>query len=256
MQPRHYVNLLGTQFPFYGVCVGIGAVMILLWFYYQKRKYHYSAAFENEILMMFPFAMLTGVCVAFLLDAVCRSTWKTWESLNGATFGFSYFGWLLGVFTFLYLFGEIKFKRGVFCLNLFLPALALAQAFGRIGCLLGGCCYGVPCEMFGIVYPEGSFPYEQIGLCKLLPIQGIEAGFLFVLFYICYKTSFRYRSCVYLIGVAILRFVLEYGRYDNRGTLFNASFSPAQFIAIFLLILGTITFYYCYRNPVQSSTLS
>ncbi|MDO5552701.1 MAG: prolipoprotein diacylglyceryl transferase [Planctomycetia bacterium] len=42
-------------------------------------------------------------------------------------------------------------------LDLFAPALLLGLAFGRLGCLMNGCCFGGPCEHWpGVVFPPGS----------------------------------------------------------------------------------------------------
>ncbi len=45
--------------------------------------------------------------------------------------------------------------------DLVAPALMLGQAFGRIGCLLNGCCYGGLCEhdAIGVTFPWDSPPY-------------------------------------------------------------------------------------------------
>ncbi len=41
-------------------------------------------------------------------------------------------------------------------------ALTLTLAFGRIGCLLNGCCYGKPAELpWSVRFPYGSIPYSS-----------------------------------------------------------------------------------------------
>lgn len=49
--------------------------------------------------------------------------------------------------------------------DLVAPGLALAQALGRIGCLLNGCCFGGPCEhAWAVTFPGGespSAPYQS-----------------------------------------------------------------------------------------------
>src|SRR5262245_31355826 len=45
------------------------------------------------------------------------------------------------------------------------PALALATVCARIGCFLGGCCYGVPTHSFlGVHFPEGHVGMEPLTL--------------------------------------------------------------------------------------------
>src|SRR5262245_57203256 len=45
------------------------------------------------------------------------------------------------------------------------PALALATVCARLGCFLGGCCYGVPTHSFlGVHFPEGHVGMEPLTL--------------------------------------------------------------------------------------------
>ncbi len=44
--------------------------------------------------------------------------------------------------------------------DLIAPSIMLGLAFGRIGCLLNGCCFGGACELpWAVTFPEGSPPY-------------------------------------------------------------------------------------------------
>lgn len=46
--------------------------------------------------------------------------------------------------------------------DLIAPSLALAQAFGRIGCFLNGCCYGGPCALpWAMTFPVASPPFMR-----------------------------------------------------------------------------------------------
>ena len=60
-------------------------------------------------------------------------------------------------------------------LDLFTPATALAQGFGRIGCFMNGCCYGKETSLpIGIRFPFHNAP--------LHPTQLYDAAFCFLLF--------------------------------------------------------------------------
>ena len=59
-------------------------------------------------------------------------------------------------------------------LDLFVPGLAIGLAFGRLGCLLNGCCWGGVCEdtSAGIHFPAGAPPYmAQLHNGQLLGIE-------------------------------------------------------------------------------------
>jgi phosphatidylglycerol:prolipoprotein diacylglycerol transferase len=99
------------------------------------------------------------------------------------------------------------------------PMLALAHAFGRLGCLCAGCCYGAVHEgTLALHYPEGSPAYAAGGIGRY-PIPLIESGIelgLFV-FLMSLRLKKRFHGQVMLAYVVIYptaRFILEMFRGD------------------------------------------
>ena len=238
MPIRQYVSLLGVTFPFYGICVGVALLAIGIWMIYNFKKFKMDGDQQNEILYGFPFMSLMGLFFAFALDSLFTGDWRTWTGSEERRVGFTFTGWLLGAVLFMVLFGGFTSFGRMFLLNMFLPIFALAQGIGRIGCFLGGCCYGKACS-WGVTYPPGSFPYERIGCVRVFPIQLFEAVLLACLFIICLKSSYRIRAVVYLFGVAIIRFVSEFFRGDTRGSVFGVTcLSPQQLMSVLFLFVG------------------
>ncbi len=65
---------------------------------------------------------------------------------------------------------NIQEKKG----NLFAPAIALGVSIGRIGCLLRGCCYGLPTNLpWGVDFGDGILRH---------PTQIYESVFMFCIF--------------------------------------------------------------------------
>lgn len=104
------------------------------------------------------------------------------------------------------------------------PAFVLFHAFGRIGCLLGGCCYG-----FELASPI------TIGLVRLdhFPIQAVESAAEFIILLLIEKTHLREHKFISYIGLySVFRFTAEFFRGDAvRGIWFGLSTS--QWIALF-----------------------
>lgn len=195
---------------------------------------------QNEILYLFPFMVLTGVLFAFVTDAVFTGDWRSWTNNTSRRIGFTFTGWLLGVLIFIYIFGRLTSFGWFFLMNMFLPVFAIAQGIGRVGCFLSGCCYGFPCQ-WGVRYPEGSIAYEKIGDLTVFPVQIVEACLLILLFVVCLHVVFNYRAVVYLLGVGVIRFVLEYFRGDIRGHVLGCDlFSPQQLMSILFVCLGLL----------------
>ena len=120
------------------------------------------------------------------------------------------------------------------------PAIPLFHAFGRIGCFLGGCCYGIPWEG-GITYTRALSP-EANGVARF-PVQLLESALLFAPFFLL-AALFRRGAlrakllALYLAVYAVLRFLLEFLRGDAiRGVYFGLSTSQWISLAI-LLALG------------------
>ena len=250
MPIHQYVNLFGTKFPVYGLCVGIALLMIGIWTLRSFRKFRMNGDEQNEILFGFPFMVLAGVVCAFALDAYFTGDWKTWTSPTIRRFGFTFTGWLLGASAFLAAYGRFTSFGSLFLLDLFLPSFALAQAIGRLGCFFGGCCYGIPCRL-GVSYPAGSMPYSAVGDAPLMPIQLYEAFALMLLFALCAKSPFRWRGAIYLCGVAVVRFVAEWFRQDPRGTALGIEiFSPQQLMSMLFMLMAAVVLWAESRRSV------
>lgn len=116
------------------------------------------------------------------------------------------------------------------------PSIALFHAFGRIGCFLGGCCYGVEWE-HGITFHNALV--ESANGVPRVPVQLFEAGLEFALFgllsLMLAKGWLKNRLlAMYLLIYPVGRFALEFLRGDDyRGFLFGLSTSQLISIGVF-----------------------
>jgi prolipoprotein diacylglyceryltransferase len=121
--------------------------------------------------------------------------------------------------------------------------LCFFLAAGRVGCLLVGCCHGLP-SGFGIVYgqefvPEG-FPAHLVGV-RLFPVQAIEAGGLLVIgaasLVAVHTASPGAVFIWFLVSYSVLRFGLEGVRSDRRPHFAGLSQSRWMSLAGFVVAL-------------------
>jgi phosphatidylglycerol:prolipoprotein diacylglycerol transferase len=130
--------------------------------------------------------------------------------------------------------------------------LPLGIFCGRLGCFLGGCCFGTPSSArFAISFPGDSpASYEQFESGLLFdkhmaslpvhPTQLYEAlGCLLIAAWLLLRVHPRKRfdgetMLCFLIGYAVLRFFVEYLRADDRGALFGLSTS--QWIGVLIAV--------------------
>lgn len=155
--------------------------------------------------------------------------------------GFVVFGGLIGGTLTGFFYCKKKKKNFWKIFDVVAPLVALAQFFGRIGCFLAGCCYGLPTDSAcGVVFRNSL--YVPAGE-KLFPIQLVSAGlnllnflFLCLLWKKVDKKS-GVTGSAYIITYSIGRFILEFFRGDmERGSV--GTLSTSQFIAIFTLGIG------------------
>lgn len=124
------------------------------------------------------------------------------------------------------------------CTPILITSCLINFAFGRIGCTLVGCCYGVSTNSdFYIVYENSMYAPNGV---KLIPVQIYEIIFDFVLaIFINYisDAELPYMNYVniHITAYSIFRFIIEFYRGDEyRGMFFGLSTS--QIISIILLI--------------------
>ena len=129
-------------------------------------------------------------------------------------------------------------------LDAFTPALPLAHALGRIGCFLGGCCYGAPSHSrFAVVYRDPLAPASHPLLARH-PWPLYEAAALLVLSLVLSRWPARTlgdgrRFASYVAGYALLRMCLEPLRGDVvRGVLLHGLLSTSQLCAALTLLMA------------------
>jgi phosphatidylglycerol:prolipoprotein diacylglycerol transferase len=230
-----WIMIFGIKIPTYNLMLGCGLLGMIYCILRQISTDSDIRKSENLILAVIPFALFGGVITAFYFDVLFHG--RELLTLKHQQIGFTFFGFLYGYIGALMLYSVFSGLQARFILNLLLPPLALAQGFGRIGCFLGGCCYGCPSNL-GIAFPVGTLPWQRWGETKLFPVQLVEAILLFLLYLILCKITFRLRAVWYLVSISTVRFFLEFWRGDERGNLFFHGLSPAQTLSLGLLLLG------------------
>lgn len=154
--------------------------------------------------------------------------------------GFVVYGGIIGGILAGYVYCKKKNLNFLQSLDLFVPSIALAQGFGRIGCLLAGCCYGEETNHWlGITFHESHYAPNGV---KLMPTQIFESVFSFALFFLLLFIAKRKKpdgfvASLYLLFYSLGRFVIEFYRGDIiRGSV--GLFSTSQLIAV-LVFLAT-----------------
>jgi len=168
--------------------------------------------------------------------------------------GVFYGGLILAVAVALWYIRRVGLPLWTTC-DVFAPGIALGHVVGRFGCLFAGCCYGKPTtKPWGITFTDpyaASFVGTPLGV-PLHPTQLYEAGAELVILIVLLTTERKGRTFagrtfwLYMLLYAVSRFVIEFYRGDERGTV--GIFSTSQFISILLAPLAIGMLVYLARN--------
>lgn len=90
-----------------------------------------------------------------------RSAWKNFLAMiNLSSGGLTYYGGFILAFIVLVWYARKKKVPLALGMDIMAPCLMIGLGFGRIGCLLNGCCEGAVCQQpYAITFPYYSNPY-------------------------------------------------------------------------------------------------
>lgn len=122
------------------------------------------------------------------------------------------------------------------------PSIPLGQSIGRIGCFFAGCCYGKVCDLPWAVTYWDAESLAPIGI-RLHPVQLYSALNELVLFFVlvALRRHKHYDGQIvwtYVMLYGITRFVFEFFRGDERGSVFGGIMSTSQFIGVIMVAVA------------------
>ena len=254
MYPYDIINFLGRGVKLYGVCIAVGLICCLVAFYMLSKRGGMPDKVQDFVFFILIGGLVSGFFFAMLFQATYNwlDGWYKGKPFSLFGEGLTVMGGLIGgasCFLILYfLIGKFYFKGKDLGLHkkhfntLFRVApicICIAHGFGRIGCLMSGCCHGAYLGkdyVFGGIYMQGT----TNGWGYYVPIQLYESLFLFVLAAILIVLYFKRCNIImslYLIAYALWRFIIEILRTDARGVVI-LGLQPSQWQSILFLAGG------------------
>ncbi len=231
----------------YGLMLAIGIVSAYLLAEYRARRI--DGLDDEQVFGLTAWAVVGGLIGGKILyyltvfgDIVKNPSLLFSDLAEGFVIYGSLIGGILGVVLYCR-------WRKLNCLSYFdlaVPSVALAQGFGRIGCLLAGCCYGRETSgPLAIVFHTSDYAPNGVAL---IPTQIISSILNFIHFAILIVFAKKYKkgegqvAGLYFILYSAGRFVLEFFRGDmERGSV--GILSTSQFISLFMFVFGIALFF-------------
>lgn len=238
------ITIVGRIIPMYSVCifsgilVGTGiAVLLSPKFSVNKEDCFYAMCFAVM-------GVVVGGKVLYLLVSIKQlpELLQTVGIMGILQGGFVFYGSLVGAILMVFVYCK-KFKlKSIQVMSPLIVVTPLIQSFGRIGCLCGGCCYGMPWKGSCAVFIAGEMRF---------PVQLLESGLCLLLFICLLVCSFfKSRKLVmplYLCGYGLIRIVCEQFRGDAvRG--FIGPLSTSTIISLISICAGVALIVYIVKN--------
>ena len=226
----------------YGLMIAIGILAAYFTGEYRAKK---RGLAHEHVFNLVVWCVLGGFAGAKILYWITE-----WKSIVGnprfmgdtLTDGFVVFGGILGGILTAYIYCRIKKISFLPFFDTLMPSVALAQGFGRIGCLLAGCCYGKETDsVWSITFQDSGFAPNGVAL---IPTQIYSSILDFLhygilLFILKRQKKDGETAAWYLILYSAGRFVLEFFRGDlARGSV--GVLSTSQFISLFTFAAGIV----------------
>jgi phosphatidylglycerol:prolipoprotein diacylglycerol transferase len=179
-QVLFHVPGLGLPIYSYGVMMVVGFLLALELAKFLSKHVGFDPEVFINAGMIALVAGVVGARLSHVLENIHQYTDPNrsffanfWDAVNIRSGGLTFYGGLLLAFPACIAYGIMKrvpIKRGM---DIIAPCVMIGLAFGRIGCLLNGCCYGAECRANfpgAVTYPYYSNAYiDQYAAGEITP---------------------------------------------------------------------------------------
>lgn len=248
-----FIYLFGKQISTYTVMAVIGLLVTGFFFCKLIKK---RGLDDNEgiiFLLISCIGILLGAKILYALTNIDKfflitkvKTIKDFFTFMSILFGGGvFYGGLLGGCLAGVIYVKIRKLPFSIYADTAAVSIPLFHSIARLGCFLGGCCYGIE-SSFGFIASNNNF--TDIGTVRRFPVQVLESIinlliFLFLLYLLKKKILEGKLLYIYLLLYAVARFLLEYLRGDEiRG--FVLGLSTSQFISVVIVLILLVMFFY------------
>lgn len=251
-------KLLGNSIGSYVILSILGVLISGLVIYLLNRKreinkdqlLHLSLVAIAGLLigghLLYGITQLPYIIDVFINKSDRLSTIKDVVFLFAQGFGgMVFYGGLFGGIVAGYLYCRKLHLNTAHYTNALAPAIPLFHAFGRIGCFLTGCCYGIESK-YGFTYIHAL--YEEANHIQRFPVQLLESLLEFVLFIILSLLLIKFGNRfslirIYLLSYSGIRFLDEFLRGDQIRGIWGP-FSTSQWISLLIILVIVIEYGY------------
>ncbi len=260
MHPE-FITIGGRTIYWYGVMMALAFLTgIMCWRHLGQRSGR-GKDFGSDLAL---WVLLPGIVGARVLFVLANFSYyrsfpsEIWRIDQG---GLIFYGGILGGALGAICFAYRRRESLPAFMDFLVVAIPLGHMFGRIGCFLNGCCYGIPVSG----HENNALSSAMVCGCGVAvagdptpryPVQLFEAAgnlLIFVVLYVFYRRQPRQGlvSAAYLALYPGLRFGLEFLRGDTRWTA--GGLTAAQWLSLSLIVLAILLALHAYQSTRRTS---
>ena len=234
-------HVFGRPIYWYGIFVALGFLAGITHWNLRARREGWPAETGSDLGFWIMIGGMLGARLAYVL-----AHWPDYAAapltiLRIDQGGLIYYGGFIGGAVATLLFARRRRRPLLEVADFTIGAVPLGHFFGRIGCFINGCCYGIPTS--GLI--ACSYPFDGV---PRHPVQLYEAIGNLCIYLLLLRAPPRRagdRFAFYLLLYPILRFVLEFLRGDARWRW--RGLTMAQLISAALFLTGFALLYRPFR---------
>ncbi len=243
----------------YGFLIACGALTGYLYTRYQaKKQLNTSTEIIQTLVIIIIIAAVVGGKLFIIFENPDLYLSNPSALFNNFNSGFVFYGSLLLAIPAMLFFLKYQ-KLPVWpMLDIIAVTACIVHGFGRLGCFMAGCCYGLPHDGFPSVTFTNPRSSAEPLYTALHPTQLYDAFSIFtilaVLLFLKPRKQFQGQLfLLYLMLYAIGRSVVEVFRGDvERGFMIENILSNSQFISLILFAVAVVFYLRLRKNPIQA----
>src|SRR5688572_6615856 len=249
----------------------LGPIPFLVWWMRTRGRGKVElSSWQNAVLLIL--TVLFALIGSRALHLYTHRDQYSWRFITGFQGGFVLYGGLIAGIIASTIYIKMRGEKITRIGDLAGPVMMIGVAFGRIGCFLNGCCYGMISNGFlGVRFPPESGVYkdhlaehkvtrDMTESAPVLPTQLFETGAAILMFFILsWYDRHKKRNAgetLLLTGVLypVWRFIVEFLRDDPRGSrILGITYSQFVSLLVFLACGTAFVLLRRRRTPLEGT---
>lgn len=233
-------SIFGLTIYWYGVLITLGILAAITFSWFRAKRYGLTHDDLTDLAFLVIIVGIFGARILYILTNLEFFIANPGQIFQLQMQGMAFLGIVLFNIPAVLIFAKVRKINFWRMVDLAAPAIAIGYFFGRLGCFMGGCCYGPSCS-WGIKMPavdpaNAIFPTQLLNALVAIVIfvvlfimsrnKGLRAGELFIYF-------------IYLY--AGLSFGTEFLRADaGHSPLFGTPFNSAQLADLAMIAAASL----------------